>query len=135
VRDRAERGLLDTNVAVDLGRLPPSSLPLRSAVSAITLAELAAGTLAASDAQERARRQEHLLVIEGNLDVLPFDEQAARAYGRVYAAVALAGRKPRGHRTVDLLIAATACAYGLPLFTSNPVDFAGLEDLLEIHAV
>ena len=59
----------------------------------------------------------------------------ARAYGRVYAAVAASGRKVRGRRAVDLLIAATALAAGLPLYTRNPDDFVGLSDLLEIVSV
>jgi len=63
---------------------------------------------------------------------LPFDEACARAYGRVYAAVASTGRKPRGPRAVDLLIAATAIAHGLALFTRNARDLHGIDALLEI---
>ena len=135
VAERLEQGLLDTNVVIDLDHVPVSSLPMQSAVSAITLAELAAGTHATSDPLETARRQGHLQVIEATLDVILFDGRAARAYGRVVAAVAKAGRQARGRRAVDLLIAATACANGLALFTSNPADFVGLDDLVEIHAV
>jgi hypothetical protein len=63
------------------------------------------------------------------------DGAVARAYGRVYAAVAAAGRKARGRRTFDLLIAATALAADLPLYTRNADDFEGLDDLIEIVAV
>jgi predicted nucleic acid-binding protein len=135
VAERLARGLLDTNVVIDLDQVPASSLPVLSAVSAITLAELAAGTHAASDPLERSRRQERLQLIEATLEVIPFDDHAARAYGRVFAAVSSAGRKARRRRAVDLLIAATACANDLALFTSDPKDFAGLGDLVEIRAV
>jgi predicted nucleic acid-binding protein len=72
---------------------------------------------------------------EATFDQLPFDHTAARAYGRVYAAVTAAGRRARGRRAVGLLIAAVAVANELPLYTSNPADFTGLEGLLEIVAV
>lgn len=127
--------MLDTSVVIDLELLDPASLPLASAIAAITLAELAAGPHAVSDVQERARRQRVLQVAESNLECLPFDEQAARAYARLFVVVATTGRKARGRRAVDLLIAATSVARGLPLFTRNPDDFAGLESLLEVVTV
>jgi len=133
--DRRPRGVLDTSVIIDLERLNPVVLPIESAVSAITMAELAAGPHATDDPDERARRQDRLQRAEAVFDPLPFDADASRAYGRVYAAVAGAGRKARGARAVDLLIAATACAAGLPLYTRNPDDFAALHHLLEVIAV
>jgi predicted nucleic acid-binding protein len=66
---------------------------------------------------------------------LPFDAEAARAYGRVYAAVTAAGRKAHGRRAVDLLIAATAVAARLPLYTRNAPDFEGLAAILDVVAV
>jgi predicted nucleic acid-binding protein len=132
---RRPRGVLDTSVVVDLEHLDAAQLPSELAVSAVTMAELAAGPHAAQDAVERARRQDRLQRAEAVFDPLPFDGEAARAYGRVYAAVIAAGRKARGPRAVDLLIAATACAHGLPLFTRNHDDFAGLEDLIEVVTV
>jgi predicted nucleic acid-binding protein len=63
------------------------------------------------------------------------DADVARAYGRVYAAVARSGRKVRGARSLDLLIAATALAADLPLYTRNPDDFRGIDDLVEVIAV
>lgn len=131
----AERGLLDTSVVVDLERVDPATLPAEIAISAVTLAELAAGPAAATDPDTRARRQDRLQRTEATFEPLPFDTDAARAYGRVYAAVAARGRKPRGARAVDLLIAATALSGDLPLYTRNPRDFAGLERLLTIRAV
>ena len=110
-------------------------MPVEFAISTVTLAELAAGPHATSDADERARRQDRLQRVEATFDPLPVDESTARACGRIYAAVVAAGRRPRGRRAFDLLIAATALGAGLPLYTRNPDDFAGLDSLLEIVAV
>jgi predicted nucleic acid-binding protein len=129
VPDPHRRGLVDTSVVIDLDRLDPSELPEELAVAAITMAELAAGPHATGDPIERARRQDRLQRTEAVFTPLPFDAEAARAYGRVYASVAAAGRKARGRRAVDLLIAATALAAGLPLYTCNPDDFARLDGL------
>ena len=132
---RPARGILDTSVIIDLERIEPSQLPIEVAVSAITMAELAAGPHATTDPEERARRQDRLQRAEAAFDPLPFDAEASRAYGRIYAAVVAAGRKARGARAVDLLIAATACASGLPLYTRNPDDFRAIGDLVEVVAV
>lgn len=132
---RRLRGLLDTSVIIDLERLDPADLPIESAISAITMAELAGGPHATQDPDERARRQDRLQRAEAVFDPLPFDSEASRAYGRVYAAVVAAGRKARGARAVDLLLAATACSVGLPLYTRNPDDFRALNDLVEVVAV
>lgn len=127
---RPGAGLLDTSVLVS----PRDSaiLPAETSISALSLAELAAGPHAAGDARERGRRQEHLQTIEAMYDALPFDTACARAYGRVYSAIVETGRKARGRRAVDLLIAATAVAHELPLYTLNAADLLGLEPLLEI---
>jgi len=135
VDDVPNRGLLDTSVIIDLEHVDVSLLPRELAVSAITLAELAAGPHATNDPHERAARQDRLQRVEVEFDPLPFDDAAARAYGRVYAAVLGSGRKARGRRAVDLLIAATALGAGLPLFTRNPDDFDGVESLLDVHRV
>jgi predicted nucleic acid-binding protein len=127
--------VIDTSVVIDLEAIDPSRLPVEIAVSAVTMAELAAGPHAATDPNERARRQDRLQRTEAAFDPLPFDAEAARAYGRVYAAVRAAGRKARGARAVDLLIAATACAADLPLYTRNPADFAALDGLVDVVAV
>jgi predicted nucleic acid-binding protein len=137
VADRvsAARGLIDTSVVIDLERLEPSELPTELAVSAVTMAELAAGPHATSDPLERARRQERLQRAEATFDPLPVDAAVARAYGIVYAIVVEAGRKARGRRALDLLIAATAVAAELPLFTRNPADFEPLAGVLTVVAV
>jgi predicted nucleic acid-binding protein len=134
-RARPPRGLLDTSVVIDLDQLAAAQLPVEVAVSAITMAELAAGPHATDDPDERARRQDRLQRAEAAFDPLPFDNEAARAYGRVYAAVTGAGRKARGLRAVDLLIAATACAAGLPLYTRNGADFEAIEGLIDVVVV
>lgn len=132
---RAPRGLIDTSVVIDLEQLDPADLPVEVAISALTLAELAAGPHATVDADERARRQDRLQRTEAAFDPLPFDAEAARSYGRIYAAVAAVGRKARGPRAVDLLIAATAHASSLPLYTRNPDDFRGLEQILLVVTI
>ena len=132
---RHARGLIDTSVIIDLEQIEQADLPLELAVSAITIAELAAGPHATAEPAERARRQDRLQRAEATFEPLPVDAEVARAYGRVYAAVAASGRKARGRRAVDLLIAATAVAVGLPLYTRKPDDFVGLSDLLEIVSV
>lgn len=128
------RGLLDTSVVVDHDLINPPLLPDESAIAAVTLAELAAGPHATEDEDERARRQDRLQWAAATWDPIPFDERAARAYGRVFAATRAAGRSSRS-RLADLLIAATALAEGLDLYTRNPKDFAGLESLLRVVAI
>ena len=120
---------------IDLGQIDPVRLPAEIAVSAVTLAELAAGPHATPDHEERARRQDRLQRTEATFEPLPVDGAVARAYGRVYAAVAAGGRKARGRRAFDLLIAATALANELPLYTRNPGDFEELDGLLGVVAV
>ncbi|MFI6719911.1 type II toxin-antitoxin system VapC family toxin [Kribbella sp. NPDC050470] len=121
----------------------PAELPSEVAISAITLAELSAGPheVRGNDEQndydehaERARRMDVLQRAENEFDPIPFDADAARIYGRVRAAVVSAGRKPR-RRVADLMIAATAIAEDIPLFTTNPDDFKGLDDLLTVVPV
>jgi predicted nucleic acid-binding protein len=132
---RHPRGLIDTSVVIDLDQIAPGGLPAELALSAVTLAELAAGPHATADPGERARRQDRLQRAESTFDPLPVDAEVARAYGRIYAAVGAAGRKARGRRAIDLLIAATALASGLPLYTRNPDDFEGASSLLEVVPV
>lgn len=132
---RHQRGLLDTSVIIDLEQLDAADLPHEAAVSAITMAELAAGPHATKDLAEGARRQDRLQRAEAAFDPLPFDVDAARAYGRIFAAVAVAGRKARGARAVDLLIAATALSAELPLYTRNGDDFAALDGLIDVVVI
>ena len=125
-------GLLDTSVVVDWhDPAVVQALPDEMAISAVTTAELAAGPHLATTRRESARRQARLQEVEAVLEPLPFDGTAVRSYGLVVAAVVKEGRKPRS-RFVDLLIAATAHANGLDLYTRNADDFIGLEDLVRV---
>jgi predicted nucleic acid-binding protein len=128
------RGLLDTSIVVDHDLIDPSLLPDESAISAVTLAELAAGPHATSDELERARRQDRLQWAATTWDPLPLNVEAARTYGRVYAAAKAAGRSSRT-RFADLLIAATAAANGLPIYTRDPADFLGLDEIVNVIVV
>lgn len=132
---RHARGLVDTAVVIDLEKIEPRKLPVEVAIATVTLAELAAGPHVNTDPEERARRQDRLQRVEATFEALPFDAAAARAYGRVYATVLATGGKARGRRALDLLIAATALAVELPLYTRNPTDFDGLDRLIEVVAV
>ena len=102
------------------------------AISTLTLAELIVGLNATRNELARARRRAHLSQVETKAETLSFDSRCAQAWASIYAAVELIDRKPRGARAVDLMIAATALAHDLPLYTLNPRDLRGLEDLIEI---
>jgi predicted nucleic acid-binding protein len=132
---RASQGLIDTSVVIDLDQIDAGQLPREMAISALTMAELAAGPHATGDPAERAARQDRLQRAEATFDPLPFNSDSARAYGRIYAAVIATGRKARGPRAVDLLIAATALAANVPLYTRNVDDFRGVEHLLTVVGV
>jgi predicted nucleic acid-binding protein len=141
--ERPLRGLLDTNVLILRRWVDAAELPAEMAISAVTLAELSAGPheVRGSDEQslydehaERARRMNVLQRVEADFDPIPFDAEAARVYGQLAAATIAIGRKPRA-RLADLMIASTAVAEGLPLFTTNPTDYMGLEHLLTVVPV
>jgi toxin FitB len=118
--------LLDTSVLI--GTESPGDL--EGAISAASLAELHFGLLVAADEGERARRSQRLGVIEATFDPLPVDAAVAREWGRLAAAVVSRGGKPR-RRALDLVIAATANVYGVPLVMLNSNDFAVIADLVD----
>jgi predicted nucleic acid-binding protein len=125
------RGLLDTSVLIDHDVIDPALLPDESAISAVALAELAAGPHATDNPEERARRQDRLQWATATWDPLPFDAESARVYGRVFAAARASGQSSRA-RLADLLMASTAAANGLPLYTRNHSDFAALKRILKV---
>jgi hypothetical protein len=127
------RGVLDTSTVVLLGELVAADLPAEPVITSVTLAELSVGPLVAKDEQERAARQARLQQAEADFEPLPFDAQAARSFGGVAASLRRSGRKVQA-RAFDAMIAATAIANDLPLYTVNPSDFEGIVGL-ELHAV
>lgn len=128
------RGLGDTNILTYLERLTADQLPSELLTSAVSLAELSAGVHAAADITERSRRILRVQRVEAAFSPLPFDAEAARHYGIIAAEVINMGRKPRG-RVADLMIASIAAANRLPLFTTNPADFQGLESVVTVVPV
>jgi tRNA(fMet)-specific endonuclease VapC len=128
------RGILDTSTVILLGELTDATaLPAEPLITAVTLAELSVGPLIAEDERERSARQARLQQAEADFEPLPFDAGAARAFGRVAASLRRAGRKATA-RSYDAMIAATALARDLPVYTCNPNDFSGIDDL-EVIAV
>jgi predicted nucleic acid-binding protein len=128
------RGLGDTSILILLERLAAEWLPAELVISTVTLAELSAGVHSAEDAAERGRRVARLQRVEAAFSPLPFDAEAARQYGVIAGAVIAMGRKPRG-RVADRMIASVAAANRIPLFTTNPDDFHGLEGVLAVVPV
>lgn len=128
------RGLLDTSVVIDHDVIDSALLPDESAISAVTLAELAAGPHATENKDERARRQDRLLWATATWEPLPFDAESARMYGRMFATARASGQTSRA-RLADLLIASTAAANGLPLYTRNSADFEALKRILKVVSV
>ena len=121
-------GLLDTSTVILLPRLDAAALPDEPLISTVTLAELSVGPLVATDEAERAARLAHLQQAEADFDPIPFDADAARAFGQVAASLRRSGRKSAA-RAYDAMIAAIALANDLPLFTCNPGDFAAIDGL------
>lgn len=129
VGDRLARGILDTSTVIAMRQITdPAALPAEPLITTVTLAELSAGPLVARNDQERAARQAHLQQAEADFDPLPFDRDAARAFGQVAASLRKSGRKATV-RAYDALIAATALANRLPVYTCNAADFEGIDGL------
>lgn len=127
-------GILDTSVVIDIPKLAdPKVLPAIPLITTITLAELSVGPLVTDDLPERRARQLILQTAEASFEPLPFDPQAARAFGAIAAHLRMSGSKRRA-RAYDALIAAVAVSRELPVYTKNPSDFAGIERL-EVVAV
>jgi predicted nucleic acid-binding protein len=127
-----QQGLLDTSTLLLLGRISDASaLPREPLISVVTLAELSVGPLVATSDSERAARQAHLQQAEADFDPLVFDAGIARRFGQVAASLRRTGRK-RAARSFDAMIAATALAHDLPVYTCDPDDFAGIDGLVVV---
>ena len=117
----------------------PDALCSRLWISSISrrmssqLDELSVGPHVAWTDRERVARQAHLQQPEADFEPVRFDAASARTFGRMAASLGRAGRKPTA-RAYDALIAATAIANELPLYTCNPSDFVGIDEL-EVVAV
>lgn len=122
------RGILDTSTVILLPQLDDAALPDEPLITTVTLAELSVGPLVAKDDMERAARQAQLQQAEADFTPLPFDAAAARAFARVAASLRRSGRKPAA-RTYDAMIAATAVANELPVYTANSSDFRDIDGL------
>lgn len=131
---RVQRGMLDTSAVIDLPALDPARLPVEAAIPAIVLAELAQGIAMTKSAEQVMIRSQRLADIEAAFAAIPFDREAARRYGTLVALTIAADRDPRPRR-IDLMIAATAAAHGLPLYTRNPNDFRGLDSAVTVVAI
>ncbi|WP_158852046.1 type II toxin-antitoxin system VapC family toxin [Saccharothrix deserti] len=132
--DRHESGVLDTCTYIDLGLLDPAVLPEVPELTVITLAELHRGVAMAKDAAARAVRTEKLGAAIVEFEPLPFDGQAAARFGTLVALTLEANREPKPRR-LDLMIAAIASARGMPLYTRNAKDFAGLDGMVQVVEV
>jgi hypothetical protein len=126
--------MLDTSAVIDLPALDPARLPVEAAIPAIVLAELAQGVAMTKSAEQVMIRSQRLADIEAAFAAIPFDREAARRYGTLVALTISANRNPRPRR-IDLMIAATAAAHGLPLYTRNPDDFRGLDSAVTVIAI
>ena len=131
---RVQRGMLDTSAVIDLPALDPARLPVEAAIPAIVLAELAQGVAMTKSAEQVMIRSQRLADIEAAFAAIPFDREAARRYGTLVALTLAANRDPRPRR-IDLMIAATAAAHGLPLYTRKPGDFRGLDSAVTVIAI
>jgi predicted nucleic acid-binding protein len=129
-----DTGVLDTSIIAAIALYDPAQLPDTFLVTAITLGELSYGPHATDDPLKRAARMAVLQHVESTFEPLPYDHHAARFYGQICAAVRAAGRQPR-KRASDLMIAATAASNSLPLYTANPDDFRGAQELIEIVGI
>jgi predicted nucleic acid-binding protein len=122
------RALLDTSVLIG-GDSPED---VEAAISVASITELHFGLLVTDDAEERARRADRLAAVEAAFDPIPISVEIGRGWGRLAAAVARRGGKPR-RRQIDLAIAATAVAEGVPLLTHNVGDFEIIKDLVDVQ--
>ena len=90
-------------------------------MSAVTLGELEVG-FAKSGSPDLARSD--AAAVLSAVGVMPFDEDAARAFGRIKAAA------PGRRGAYDRQIAAHAVSLGVALVTNNEKDFDGIPEVV-----
>jgi predicted nucleic acid-binding protein len=123
------RAIVDTSVLISDD---PHLLPDEASISVVSLAELHFGLLLARDPGERARRLRRLGFVEAEFDPVPIDAEIARTWAALASIAVERGLQPR-RRAMDLLIAATAKALGLPLITLDH-DLLPLADVVDVRA-
>ena len=124
-----QRAILDTSALILIDRIPSVELlPRIPMITSISLAELSVGPLVVRNDLERARRIAHLQRVEATFSPIPFDDEAARAFGSVAASLRQVGRKVAARRR-DAMIAAIALAKKLPVYTCDARDFEGIDGL------
>lgn len=130
---RPAKGVLDTSVfvALESGRtLNQEVLPMQSAISIVTRAELRAGVLAAEDIATRDRR---IATFEASriFSVLPIDRDVDSTWAQMRAYLAASGRKVNAN---DMWIAATAAAYQIPVVTQD-ADFDAMNGIAGLTVI
>ena len=133
--DRQLRGILDTSVLIDLDAIDPDLLPVESAISALSMAELAAGPHASRDATERARRQDRLQRAEVVFDPVPFDAEAARDMAWCTPRWLRRAARREGPGRSICSSPRRRSLNGMPLYTRNAADFRFLDGLVDVIEV
>jgi tRNA(fMet)-specific endonuclease VapC len=116
----AERGAFDVTTKLEERGAD------RAAVSAITASELLHGVHRAAPAATKNRREAFVEGLLRVIEILPFDELAARTHARIWAELAGRGINIGPH---DLIIAATAIANGLVVATRDRRSFPKIPGL------
>lgn len=123
--------LLDTNICIYIIKRKPVTVLERFraykvgdiGISSITLSELRFGV---AKSEYRAKNAKALEEFITPLEIVPFGEEAAFAYGEIRAAIEKAGTVIG---PMDMLIAAHAVALSVPLVTNNAREFERVSDL------
>lgn len=123
--------LLDTNICIFIIKRRPVAVLERFreyeigdlGISSITLSELRYGVVKSEHREENARALDEFTT---PLEIIPFDENAALAYGEIRATLERAGTVIG---SMDMLIAAQAVALSIPLVTNNTREFQRVRGL------
>jgi len=131
VAGRVSGNLLDTSVLIAHDEIEALELPETAAISVITLGELRAGVLIASDARLAEARHRRLAGVRATFTPLIVDEAVADHYGEL---LAIARSQGRAAKATDLLIIATAAATDRELYTLDTAQ-ARLAEAAGVRAV